>query len=105
MPSETVTGRFSTGRLARAVSPRLVLAVGARTELSIDRLDELGMAVDMVLAQASGQSVVVLTPEPQHLTVAVQPAADSWVERHRQLLASLVDRVEIVPGGVELRAG
>ena len=105
VPSETVTGRFSSGRLARAVGSELVLAVGATTALSIDRLEELGIALDMVLARADGAAVVSLTRSDGGLTVAAEPVAEGWVERNRQLLGSLVDGVEITTRGVELRAG
>jgi hypothetical protein len=105
VPSETVTGRFSSGRLARAVGSQLVLAVGANTGLSIDRLEELGIALDMVLTPADGGAVISLTPAEGGLTISVEPVAAAWVERNRQLLCSLVDGLEITTGGVELRAG
>jgi len=105
VPGNTVTGRFSSGRLARAVGSELVLAVGAGTGLAIDRLEELGIALDMVLAPADGEAVVSLTPAAGGLTVAAEPVAAGWVERNRQLLCSLVDGVEITTRGVELRAG
>ena len=105
MPSTTVTGRFSSGRLARAVGSHLVLAVGANTGLAIDRLEELGIALDMVLAPADGRVALSLTPAEGGLRVAIEPVAEGWVERNRQLLCPLVDGVEIRTGGVELRAG
>jgi hypothetical protein len=82
-----------------------VLAVGAGTGLAIDRLEELGIALDMVLAPADGAAVLSLTPAEGGLTVAAEPVEANWVERNRQLLCSLVDGVEITTGGVELRAG
>jgi hypothetical protein len=103
--ADTVTARFETADVARAVTGNLVLAVGARTGLGVDRLDELAMAADLVLARAS-RVTVGLTAGDAWLEVVVQPADARWVGENRGLLESLVGEIaETEDGGVVLRAG
>ncbi len=104
-PGQTFTGRFTSGRLARAVSAHLVLAAGARSALAIDRLDELCMAVDLVLARSPAPVTVAVTAGSDWLSVAVDPADADWIERNASLLASMVAGVRMHGAGVELRAG
>jgi hypothetical protein len=100
-----VTGRFSSGDLARAVSGRLVLAAGARSAIAIDRLDELCMAVDLVLARSSAPVTVAVTAGPDWLSVAVDPADADWLQTNGGLLGSMVQELRTHGSGVELRAG
>jgi hypothetical protein len=101
---ETVTARFETAEVARAVTGNLVLAVGARTGLGVDRLDELAMAADLVLARAR-RVTVELTAGEAWLEVTLQPADAGWVGENRAFLESLVaDVVDGEDGGVLLRA-
>ncbi len=105
MPQRRVTGQFSSVSLARAVSTPLVLAAGARTALAIDRLDELCMAVDLVLAGSSAPVTVAVTAGADWLGVVVDPADADWLARNGSLLGSLAQVVRPDGSGVELRAG
>ncbi len=98
-----VTARFETAEVARAVTGNLVLAVGARTGLGVDRLDELAMAADLVLARAS-RVTVALTAGDAWLEVMVRPADARWVGENRGLLESLVAEVREADDAVVLRA-
>jgi hypothetical protein len=100
---DTVTARFATADVARAVTGNLVLAVGARTAITVDRLDELAMAADLVLAR-SGRVTVALTAGDGWLDVALAPVDAGWVGENRGLLESLVAEVAEADAGVRLRA-
>jgi hypothetical protein len=101
----TVTGQFTSGRLARAVCGHLVLATGARSAIAIDRLDELCMAVDLVLARSVPPVTVAVTAGPDWLSVAVDPADAGWLDQNGSLLGSMVEDVQMHGTGVKLRAG
>jgi hypothetical protein len=105
VPERMVTGRFSNGRLARSVSAHLVLAAGARSAVTIDRLDELCMAVDLVLSRSPGPVTVRVTVGPDWLSVGVDPADDDWLARNEGLLGPMVVVTPADGSGVELRAG
>jgi F0F1-type ATP synthase delta subunit len=102
--AEAVVARFSGTGAARAVATNLVLAVGARTPLTVEQLDELTMAVDAVLTH-SQRPTVTIDPTATGMRIRVGPADIAWVERNRQLLEPLVTGLDLDGEDVALEVG
>jgi hypothetical protein len=102
--ADAVVARFSGTGAARAVATNLVLAIGARTPLTVEQLDELAMAVDAVLSHSERPTVTV-DPTETGLRIRVGPADVAWVEQNRQLLEPLVTGLDLDGEDVALEAG
>jgi hypothetical protein len=102
--ADAVVARFSGTDAARAVATNLVLAIGARTLLTVEQLDELAMAVDVVLLH-SEQPTVTIDPTATGLRIRVGPVDTTWIEQNRQLLEPLVTGLDLDGEDVALAVG
>ncbi|MGZ4431701.1 MAG: hypothetical protein ACXVYV_08660 [Gaiellales bacterium] len=103
--AESIRGRFGPQAPVRPIVANLLLALGARTDLPIEQLDELGLAVDLVLAgRAAGEVAVELWARDDELAVSISPVTHEWPVRHRLVLESLVSEIEAAGDEVLLRA-
>jgi hypothetical protein len=96
--------RFGAEAPVGGVMSRVVYALGARTGISIERLDELGMAVE-VAAQAREASELSVEAEvvEDGLEVRLSPVSGAAMAHRQAVLSALVDRAEI--RGDEVRLG
>lgn len=83
----------SDGAAGRAVTAALVYATGARAQLGVDRLDELLIAIDLLVAISDPPVAVSFDATPAGLDVTVEPVAKPRLRRLRATLAGLADRV------------
>ena len=81
------------GPAARAVTAALAYAVGARAELGVDRLDELLIAIDLLVASADPPVQVCFDATAAGLDVTVEPVPASRLDGLRATLGGLADRV------------
>lgn len=102
--ADAVVARFSGTGAARAVATNLVLAVGARTQLTVEQLDELAMAVDAVLGHTQ-RPTVTIHATATGLRIQVGPTDVAWVEQNRQLLEPLVTGLDLDGEDVALEVG
>jgi hypothetical protein len=102
--ADAVVARFSGAGAARAVATNLVLAVGARTQLTVEQLDELAMAVDAVLSH-SRRPTLTIHPTATGLRIQVGPTDIAWVEQNRPLLEPLVTGLDLDGEDVALEVG
>ncbi|MDX6591996.1 MAG: hypothetical protein QOJ13_1192 [Gaiellales bacterium] len=83
----------------------LLLAAGARAGLSLEQIDDLAMAIELVLAHASPDDLrAEISIAPGDLQIALMPVDLVWVERRRTMFDALVAEVGGDSGRVMLRA-
>ena len=99
-----VVVRFGADASVVGVMSRVVYALGARTGIGVERLDELGMAIE-VASQARGRYDLSVVAEvvDDGLEVRLAPLSASAISPRAALLERLVDRVDVT--GDEVRLG
>jgi hypothetical protein len=103
--TDSIRGRFGPRAPVRQIVAGLLLALGARTDLPIEQLDELALAVDLVLGgRVAGEVDVELWVGDDELAVSISPVGAGWPDRHRLLLESLVSELGTSGDEVLLRA-
>lgn len=102
----TVRVRFETaGDAARAVVAELILALGVRITIPVDRLDELSIAVDVLLRAGTGPLTVQLRPLDGGLEVEVEPVDGARLRRDAATVRGLADRFSSDGDAVTVAAG
>jgi hypothetical protein len=90
---------------AEAVAGPILTAMGARAGLTVQQLDELEMATELLVRGCTGPPVtIVIEHSDGQLRVSVAPIAPSWAERRTALLGELAGFVEVDGERAELRA-
>ena len=93
----------SDGAASRAVTAALAYSVGARSNLRVDRLDELLIAVDLLVMVADAPVDVWFDAAPDGLEVTVGPVPDVRARELRATLGRLADRVCVDASTITLR--
>jgi hypothetical protein len=102
---DSIKGRFGPKAQARPIVANLLLGLAARTDLPIEQLDELALAVDLVLSGCTaGEVCVELWAGDDELAVSISPVPPRWPTRHRLVLESLVSGLDATGDEVLLRA-
>ena len=84
----------------------LALVLGARAGLSIEQIDDLGMALELlVLNPPAVDREARFAVADGGLEVRIGGIEHSWLEQRRQMLAVLVSELTLEAGGVRLRVG
>ena len=103
---DTVELRLGPGMRGTAVAGPLVLALGSRAGLTVQQLDELELAVDMLLrGRGEGVATITMMLEGGSLVVLLQPIAEEFTRRRTSILEQLAGRLRVEGERVELRAG
>jgi hypothetical protein len=100
---DEATLRISAG--AESAAGPLVTAMAARAGLTLQELDELEMAVELVLSEGPANRELVLVADEGSLAITIRPVSERWAARVQGLLTQLVAGVASGDGGLELRAG
>ncbi len=96
--------RILASTSARDVAEPVLLALGARAGLDVERLDELAVAFGLVVgAAAPGPVAVGLLRLDQSLTVTVSPIDADRLRRRRSLLDELTPVVAADGDRIDLR--
>jgi len=94
------------GSPAGPVAVPLVLGLASRAGLPVERVDEVAMAVEMLVGERAEHDLrLVLRVEGAVLTVAMEGIPAERVERQRSLVLELTDRFDADGGTVEVSAG
>jgi hypothetical protein len=89
-----VRARLAAGSPQAQVLAPLALVLGSRAGLPIERIDELVLALELVVrGQPSGRSAE-LVAGGSDLEVTLTRVDPDWLEAHRGMLAVLVTEVE-----------
>jgi hypothetical protein len=103
---ETIELRLGPATRGEAIAGPLVAAVAARAGLTVQELDELQMAVEMVMrGRGETETTMRIHVESGRLTIEVAPVPAGWAARRRTLLETLAGRMSLDGDRVELRAG
>jgi hypothetical protein len=95
-----------TGVTPEAVVGPVLTAMGARAGLTIQQLDELELATELLLRGCVGSPVSVIISLADHeLRVSVGPLAERWALRRSGILEELAGAVRVDGERAELRAG
>jgi len=104
-PPPEIRVRLSADAPRAAVFQPLLLVAGSRAGLSVEEIDDLSMAIELLLGHGSPSDVKAeITILPGDLQIALMPADLEWIERRRAMFDALVADVEGGPGRVMLRA-
>jgi hypothetical protein len=103
-PSE-IRVRLSADAPRTAVFQPLLLVAGARAGLSLEQIDDLSMAIELLLAHGAPDDLrAEISISPGELQIALMPVDVAWVERRRPMFDALVAEVGGDSGRVMLRA-
>jgi hypothetical protein len=86
-----------------AVLGPLALVMGSRAGLSLEQIDDLAMAIELVVRHRRDERGAEFWAERGSLEVFISEADQAWLEQHLGMLAVLVSETELDTGGVRLR--
>ena len=92
----------SEGAPARAVTASLAYGVGARADVGIDRLDELLIAIDLLVGVADRPVELAFDATAAGLDVTVGAVGEARLAGLLPTLAGLTDRVSAESGAITL---
>jgi hypothetical protein len=102
----TVELRLGAGTRGAAVAGPLVLALGSRAGLTVQELDEVELALELLLrGRCDGPATVTIAVDDGSLVVTIAPVAEEFTRRRAALLTQLAGRLSVDGDRVELRAG
>jgi hypothetical protein len=79
----------------------LALVLGARVGLSIEQIDDLAMALELLIGHAPATArSASFHASGDELSVSLSGIDGEWLEQRQQMLDVLVTTVEAGPGGV-----
>jgi hypothetical protein len=93
-PGSPVRARLSAEAPQALVLTQLVLVMGSRAGLSIDQLDDVAMAIEVIVRGAARPRWAELRAEAGSLEVAIGDVDGEWVEERMPLLSALVTDVQ-----------
>lgn len=98
-----VLARFGPDTEVGRVMARIVLALGARTAVGVERLGELGIAIEVAAQEWTGAELVVAASTADGgLDVRISPVSAEGIARRAALLEPLVDRLGVAGSEVQL---
>jgi hypothetical protein len=104
MRSDPIRATFSADAPQAEVLTALALVTGSRAGLSVEQLDDLVMALELLVRRRPGHSRnVIFAAGERGLEVSVSDVDNAWLHRRRPMLAVLVSDVAEDPHGVRLR--
>lgn len=99
-----IRARFSADAPQAEVLAALTLVTGARVGLSVEQIDDLVMALELLVRRQPQQARSVLfLPARDGLDVSVSDVDGDWLEQRRAMLAVLVSDLAGDAAGVRLR--
>ena len=102
--SDSARVRLSAGAPQAQVLTPLALVLGARCGLSVEQIDDLVMALELLVNERPAHAREVrFAASGQGLEVVVEAVADELLDRRGRMLAVLVAEVSRQPGAVRLR--
>jgi hypothetical protein len=97
--------RLSADAPRAAVFQPLLLVAGARAGLSIEQIDDLSMAIELLLGHGGRDDLrAEFWISPGDLQITLKPVDLAWVDRRRPMFDALVAEVGGDSGQVMLRA-
>jgi len=103
-PTVTISARLSAAAPQVEVLTPLALVLGARVGLSIERIDDLAMAIELLVRhQPATARDARFSISEGWLEVSLSGIDQEWLERRTPMLQVLVSQVIGDPGGVRLR--
>jgi hypothetical protein len=103
-PADPIRARFSADAPQAPVVSALLVVAGAQAGLSVERIDDAVMAVELLLgARPPRARSVGMTVHPGAVEVAVSDVDADWLDGRRQMLDVLVSALDALEGAVRLR--
>ncbi len=104
MRAHTVRAHLSAAAPQTDVLVPLALVTGARAGLSVEQIDDLAMAIELLVRHRPRvDRHAVFAVDQGQIKVALTGIDAEWVERRGQMLAVLVSDVNVAPTEVVLR--
>ena len=101
----TISARLSAQAPQVEVLTPLALVLGSRAGLSIEQIDDLAMALELLVRhQPTTSRRVTFAAAENRLEISLSDIDQEWLERRRPMLAVLVSEVTGDAGGVRLLA-
>jgi hypothetical protein len=102
--ADPIRARLSADAPQAQVLSSLIVVAGAQAGLSVERIDDTLMALDLLLgATAGGAREIGLTIQPGAIEIAVSDVDAAWLDGRRHMLDVLVTAVWAADNGVRLR--
>jgi hypothetical protein len=104
--NDSVSVEIPAGSPASGVLVPLVLGLAARAGLPIERMDELSLAVELLVEQrARADLAIAATVIDGGMEIRIVGAATQRAADRQAIIAALVDSFEAGPDGIVLRVG
>jgi hypothetical protein len=101
---DPIRARFGPSVPQAHVLSALVVVAGAQAGLSVERIQDAVMAVELLLGGgAARERTVGLAIHPGAMEVSVSDVAAGWLDGRRQMLDVLVSGIEPSGNGVRVR--
>ena len=100
-----VRTRLSAAAPQVAVLGPLALVMGSRAGLSLEQIDDLAMAIELVVRHRRDERGAEFWAQDGTLEVFISEVDQAWLERHQGMLSVLVSEAEQDAGGLTLRVG
>ena len=102
--AHTVKARLSAAAPQTDVLVPLALVMGARAGLSVEQIDDLAMAIELLVRhRPQADRHAVFAVDQGRIEVSLTGIDAEWLERSGQMLGVLVSAVTTGPTGVSLR--
>jgi hypothetical protein len=101
----SVRARLSADAPKTAVLTPMALVMGSRAGLSIQQIDDLTMAIELLAAQGQGEMAAEFQAGEGRLDLFVSDVDGEWLQRRRSMLSALVPELEEDSGGLRMRIG
>lgn len=105
MENTPVRARLSADAPKVAVLTPMALVMGARAGLSIEQIDDLTMAIELLAAHGTGEMGAEFRAGQGRLDLFVSDVDGAWLAQRRSMLSTLVSEIEEDSGGLTLRIG
>ena len=99
-----VHARLAAGSPQAQVLAPLALVLGTRAGLTIEQIDDLVLALELVVRGQPADRSAELVASGRDLEVTLTAVDPGWLEEHRRMLAVLVTDVEQRDEDLKLRA-
>jgi hypothetical protein len=100
---DPIRARFGPGAPHAHVLSALVVVAGAQAGLSVERIQDAVMAVELLLGAGPRERTVGLAIHPGVMELSISDVEAGWLDGRRQMLDVLVSGIEPSGSGVRVR--
>jgi hypothetical protein len=98
-----VRARLAAGSPQAQVLTPLALVMGSRAGLSLEQIDDLSLALELIVRGAPAERWAHLRAGDGEIEITLSTVDPAWLDERRSMLEVLVGELTADDGGVQLR--